>query len=131
MMPRIDWSLSLGNIIVFLVPIVIGGWKLYSSIVKRGVVFEEVLKEHTKLLVAHSGRMDRQEDLHRLRMEKQDDALIAIMRDVNRLIGRMEANHAMDISDAAQKAVNKIEQAAIRAAAKVINTAEQVKPIQP
>ena len=81
-MPHFDATISLGNILTaagFFFSIWWGAVKMYALIDKRIAVFEEVLKTHTDTLAVHADRM-----------EKQDDLLLRLVGDVQRLIGRIE-----------------------------------------
>lgn len=78
-----DWTLSFGTLLGALA-IVAGTWasisRLYGLLDKRLTVFENVLDVHAKTLTAHATRM-----------EKQEDMLIKLSGDLQRVIGRIES----------------------------------------
>ncbi len=82
-MPHFDGTISLGNILTvvgFFWALWMAGSRLYVYMDRRVSVFENVLKDHARTLIDHANRM-----------EKQDDLLIKLVGDVQRLVGRMEA----------------------------------------
>ena len=108
---KLDWSISVGNILtalVFLFGAVSTGWKIYNAFARQAVVFEGLLKEHTNTLISHAGRM-----------EKQDELLLRIIGDVQRLIGRMEVSQSAGIHLAAADAARVLETAVDTAAVKI------------
>lgn len=84
---QFDWTISL-NFLVGSIIVVAGTWaaisRLYSLLDKRLSIFESVLGNHANQLVAHSSRMQKQED----------DARI-MGNDLHEIVGRLKAwtNH--------------------------------------
>ena len=112
-----DWSVSVGNIVtavVFLTSTLLGMWRMSVSITQKAAVFEALLREHAVTLMAHASRM-----------EKQDDLLLKIMGEVQRLIGRMETSHTFEIQAAATAAAKVLEDAARLAEAKIERVANR------
>ena len=68
-------------IFVFLVSLYLGGVKMVHVMDRRIAVFESTLKMHAESISHHSGRM-----------EKQDELLITLVGDVQRLVGRLETS---------------------------------------
>ena len=84
-MPSFDYTVSLGNILTilgFAWVVWMGVTRVYIMLDLRISRFEEILEGHAKTLAAHAGRM-----------EKQDDLLLRLVGDVQRLIGYMEARN--------------------------------------
>jgi len=83
MMPNFDPTITLGNVIT-MIGIVVGLWisatRLYGSVDRRLAVFEVMLSSHAKTLIEHN-----------IRMEKQDDMLLRLMGEIQRLVGRLES----------------------------------------
>jgi hypothetical protein len=81
-MPHFDPTITLGNIITML-GIVLGIWisalKLFYAFDKRLGESELVVIEHTKQLRIHAERL-----------EKQDNLLIVLVGDIQRLVGHLE-----------------------------------------
>ncbi len=77
-----DWTITLGTVLSAAV-FVAGTWaavsRLYSLLDKRLAIFESVLGTHAQTLMAHSARM-----------ERQDDIMIKLAGDIQRVIGRIE-----------------------------------------
>lgn len=74
-----EWTINLGNLITAIV-FVLGLWGTSMKLTARATTFENRLSEHTLAITHHSDRMG-----------KQDDLLLTIIRDVERLIGRLDA----------------------------------------
>lgn len=77
-----DWTISIGTVIEALA-IAGATWsaiaRLYSLFDKRLSVFESVLSTHAATLAGHATRM-----------EKQDDVMLKLSGDLQRVIGRIE-----------------------------------------
>lgn len=81
-MPNFDYTISLWNVLSFLVFFLTCWWSVTKAFVafdRRVSKFENVLLNHAATLAAHSSRM-----------EKQDDLLFKLVGDVQRLVGYME-----------------------------------------
>lgn len=80
---QFDWTITFGTVLSAVV-IVAGTWaaasRLYSLVDKRLALFQTTLVMHAQTLETHAAKM-----------EKQDDMLLNISKDLHRLIGRMEA----------------------------------------
>lgn len=80
---KFDWTITLGNALTIFT-LIGGGWlgimRSYYLFDARISSFEATLKIHADILIQHS-----------LRMEKQDDLLLKLVGDVQRLIGHLEA----------------------------------------
>ena len=79
-----DSTISLGNILT-IVGFVAAFWVaangIYTRIDRRIVAFETLLEQHALTLVQHASKM-----------EKQDDILLRLVGDMQRLIGRVEGS---------------------------------------
>ena len=84
-MPNFDSTISLGNILT-VVGFVAAFWaaatKVYNSLDRRLISFEALLLGHAQTLVSHGAKM-----------EKQDEILLRLVGDMQRLIGRVEGSH--------------------------------------
>lgn len=82
MLLKFDWTITLGALVASII-IVAGTWaavsRLYSMLEKRLSLFEVGLGVHTQTLINHATRM-----------EKQDDLMLKLVGDMQRVIGRME-----------------------------------------
>ena len=80
---RFDWTISLGSILT-IVGFFFSLWwsltRLWTRMDRRVSVFETVLAKHAETLLSHATKM-----------ERQDSLLIQLVGDVQRLIGRIEA----------------------------------------
>ena len=77
-----DPTISLGNVITiicFVASIVGARLSLYGKMDQRLAKLEGILMDNAATLIAHSGRM-----------EKHDDLLLRLVGDMQRLIGRFE-----------------------------------------
>ena len=78
-----DWTVTLGNTLT-IITMLIGGWlgimRMYYLFNHRISSFEATIKVHADTLMVHTKRM-----------EKQDDLLLRLVGDVQRLIGHLEA----------------------------------------
>ena len=113
---HVDWSVSIGNILTaasFFTAVLAVIWKFYASFLTKTTAFEELLKGHAATLMTHADRM-----------EKQDDLLLRVISDVQRLVGRMESIHTVDVEKAAAEAMSVIERAADRAERLMARSAE-------
>lgn len=83
-MPHFDWTISLGNVLTvvgFIIAAWLAGTRIYNGIDRRLIAFEGLLSHHAATLVDHAARM-----------KTQDDMLLRLVGDVQRLIGRMEGS---------------------------------------
>lgn len=98
-----DGTITLGNILTAVV-FLFGLWgavsRAYHLLDKRTTMFEGTLTEHANLLKEHAARMVRQEE----HMEKQDNILLHISGDMQRIVGRFEAINTHGVADAAAAA---------------------------
>jgi hypothetical protein len=82
-MPVFDWTITLGNALT-IITMLVGGWlgivRMYYLFNNRISSFEATIKIHADALLIHTARM-----------EKQDDLLLRLVGDVQRLIGHLEA----------------------------------------
>ena len=102
-----DPTVTLGNIIsagVFLFGLWAAGTRAYSLIDRRILVFETTIAQHARLLESHA-----------LRMEKQDDMLIRISNDMQRLVGRLETANLLAVTEAAAAAMAVVKAAEVAA----------------
>jgi hypothetical protein len=80
--PDFIYTITFGNIMTivgFVISIWVTAARLYTLLEKRLVIFEHLLEMHAKTLGEHAKRM-----------ERQDELLIRLVGDVQRLIGRVE-----------------------------------------
>lgn len=92
-----DPTVTLGNLVaagVFLFGLWAAGSRAYAQIERRIVVFETTINQHGRLLESHA-----------VRMEKQDDMLVRISGDMQRIVGRLETANLMAVTEAAAAAM--------------------------
>lgn len=78
-----DWTITLGNLMTIggiVVGMYVGATKILNRVDDRLMKLEQIFVSHTATLIAHAARM-----------EKQDDMLLRLVGDVQRLIGHMES----------------------------------------
>lgn len=109
-----DGTVTLGNIITALV-ILAGLWaagsRAFNVIDKQLGIFGVTIDAHARLLTSHANRM-----------EKQDEMLLRISGDMQRVLGRLEAANQQSVIDAAAAALSVVK-AAEEAALKTVQAA--------
>jgi len=112
-----DGSISIGDIVTA-ATIVFGLWaavtKTYHRADKRAALFEQTVTQHTELLAAHSTRM-----------EKNDETLLKVMSELQRLVGRLDSLNPQALSQAASIALEVVRTAEREALAKVAEAASE------
>ncbi len=106
----------IGSIItslVFILGLWWGGNRAAYLIGQRVATFDAIVAEHARILAAHS-----------LRMEKQDELLLDISANMNRIVGRLEMVNPQSVTEAAAQAIGVLH-AAEAAAMRTVTTAEQ------
>lgn len=76
----VPWFILAFNVITYLAGLAWAVHRVQDGLDRRLAVFEATLRIHADTLVAHAGKM-----------EKQDDILLRVVSDIQRLIGRLEA----------------------------------------
>jgi hypothetical protein len=78
----VDWSLNVGNLLVYMAAAGLGLWRVYALIDRQLAVFQNILSSHAETLTTHAGRMDRHEE-----------RLIAIVGDLKHVMGVIEGQN--------------------------------------
>lgn len=74
-----NWQIDVGNILVYIAWALLLIWGAYHALDRRVTAFEVLLTGYARTLTEHAERMS-----------KHEDAIVEIVKDLQRLIGRSE-----------------------------------------